>query len=260
MWAAFTCAIFLLMQYLYFLDWHEINGDDPAWHRAMVFVPYILFVGIFIQWGVGVSSMLAHAVNLEFLAADVGDLSHTERASFLLSTTIGIICIPLLYSLAYAHRNSLGQFYYLESDDETKEVEVVDYPIPVQGSFQMRGMVAGLVERLGIFTTATAQHRMPGIQRFAVALQLPFYVFVIMAYGGGAQSSLPIIFICLGFVALLVSLVFFNQSLSHPHGVSLTLTHPHSPSLTLTHPHSPSLTLTHPHSLPLTTVSITLLP
>lgn len=214
MFAVGVALLFLVVQLFYYADWTAIDGDNPAWHRAMLFAPVGIFFVCMFEWTVGVGGMLAHAQDIDLFGPSFSDLDTLSKVAFVVDSAIGLCCIPVLFALPYAHRNNLGNYYYLRDEKPNHPVELVDYPTPCQGSFHLRSWVKRTARALGIDTPLKANANLPRVVAVATVLQITFYVFAGATYASGEQSNLPIIFLALGAVYCILSIQYSIEATS----------------------------------------------
>jgi hypothetical protein len=214
MWAVFMCGLFLFSEFLYFLDWTTIDGDNPAWHRASLFVPCNIVMVLFIMWGAGTASMLSQAVGIRIFDASFADLTPFERFTFVLSSALFLSIAVLLLSIAWAHRNNLGQLYYLDGETGMDKTELQDWPIPVQNSYPMKGIIGSFARMLKIDSSRRAKKYLKRWILVATMLQVPFYGLLAATYASGNQSNLPIFFLVIGTVCVLLQLQYALAAVS----------------------------------------------
>lgn len=214
MWAVICVTGFLFLQWLYFHDWLSIMGENPMWHRANLFVPLNIFIIIFIEWGLGSFSMLAHAIDLNLLDATFSRLGAVEKASFVICTLTGIVIVICMFILSFVHRNNLGHYYYNKDERVGDFIAIQDSIIPVQGSFHFRGFLKKLVRKARVGTSKRAMENMSTLISVSTFLQMPFYIFCALTYASGNQSDFPIVFICIGVVVFAMHIPYWLGSLS----------------------------------------------
>lgn len=207
MWAVLVCFGFIMFQLPYLNQWFRQQGSDPLWHRGNIMAPGAVSMGVFWAWAIGNLSMIANSADVKvFDWINVSNLGVVEYGSFVITTICGCNAMLFLFVVDYAHRNNLGNHYYYNEEIPDSLVLKCDDPVPNKGSFNFEFM-----KTLSVFfqvqTSALAETKLPRLIRLTSSLQVPFYVFICIAYSQGERNLGPIIIIFVG----LLSWVFIWQ-------------------------------------------------
>jgi hypothetical protein len=238
MWAVVVASLFIAYQWSYYTDWCSKLGTEAEWHRANLFVPYFVWVVLFIMWLSGMMSMLAHTIGREYFELNWAALDGLEIVVFIVIIPSWFAITWMNISIAWAFRNNLATHYYAPGEGAVSLVHLQARAHPSPGSFHYRDMLVKMAAVCGIESSLAADANLskiifmqvrslslslslpppppthplsPLTRRVAqMALQAPFYLFVGLAYGRN-QSAFLITLICIGLVVFLANAQFWNQ-------------------------------------------------